>query len=564
MKSQRWASLEPLALAVCLLCCSGVTGQSVSGPAKELTKEQVSARLPAISGHVYRADTGAPLAKAVVTLNTTWAISNGRYPRAVTEDDGSYRFYDVQPNTYHAFAACEGFVKQDYSRDGTLEGKFLIVNSENPLQNIDFHLARAGIISGSVVDERDKAVPQIEVSAVRLVFSPGGLESPHRVQATETDEGGSFRLKGLEPGSYYVCVNGPNGKVLGNRTRGESYRETYYGNATSPAGAQLVRVVAGDETKDTRITVPAEKRYNITVRVSGPGQDGVPSRYSYQVFLEGRNQSSSTRGDGSITIPDIPPGDYTLVSTAWEVSTYVGQSSTAVHVVDADVQINVQVGGLGEVSGKAVLIGSETPSFAGIRLFMRSQEALNPSGFDASGRFFVTRVLPGHYTFELAGPAQPVYMKQIRCSGRDYTWQPITIESGQVLRDCEVALADDTGVVQGRVIAEASDLVVVLIPESIELRKVARYTLIAKTSPDGSFALPNVIPGDYLLFAVPQADDHYYFAMDFADRNRRAARRVSVKPRQRQGVELNPLPGRVSNNPTLKLQAKILDRYFAF
>ena len=343
MKSACWTGLAPLALALCLLGSLRVAAQGVPVQANETAKGQVSARAPLISGHVYRADTGAPLARIVVTLYTPIAISNGRYPRAETETDGSYRFYDVQPNTYHAFAACEGFVRQDYSRDGTLEGKFLTVNSENPLQNIDFHLALAGIISGSVVDERDKAVGEIEVSAVRLVFSPGGLESPHRVQVTQTDEGGSFRLKGLEPGSYYVCVNGPNGKVLGNRTRGESYRETYYGNATSPAGAQQVRVVAGDETKDTRITVPAEKRYNITARVSGPGQDGVPSRYSYQVYLEGRNHSSSTKADGSITIPDIPPGDYTLVSTAWEVSTYVGQGTAVVHVVNADVRVSISV-----------------------------------------------------------------------------------------------------------------------------------------------------------------------------------------------------------------------------
>ena len=86
-----------------------------------------------------------------------------------------------------------------------------------------------------------------------------------------------------------------------------------------------------------------EKRYNITARVSGPGQDGLTLRYSYQVQVEGRSHSSSTRDDGSITIPDIPPGDYTLVATAWEVSKYIAEGTAVVHVVDADVQVSISV-----------------------------------------------------------------------------------------------------------------------------------------------------------------------------------------------------------------------------
>jgi Carboxypeptidase regulatory-like domain len=117
MKSERWRSLGPLALALCLLVCLRVAGQSVPGQEKARTKEQISARLPAISGHVYRADTGAPLPRAVVTLYPPWAIGIGRYPRTETETDGSYRFDDVRPNSYTVVAACEGFVKETYSRD---------------------------------------------------------------------------------------------------------------------------------------------------------------------------------------------------------------------------------------------------------------------------------------------------------------------------------------------------------------------------------------------------------------------------------------------------------------
>ena len=277
MNSERWTSLRSLGLALCVLGCLQLTAQSTPGQAQENAKAQISGTLPAISGHIYRSDTGAPLARAVVTLYTLTAKSDGRYQSTETAIDGSYSFYDVPAKTYRVAATCEGFVRQDYSSDGTLTGKLLAINSENPLQNIDFHLAQAGVISGSIVDERDMPVGEIEVSAVQVVAAPGGFESARRIQEIQTDKQGSFHLSGLEPGSYYVCVNGPNGNQVPSRVTGRGYRETYYSNATSLSDAQQVRVIAGDETEDIRISVPAEKRFRITVVVSGPGQDGVPS-----------------------------------------------------------------------------------------------------------------------------------------------------------------------------------------------------------------------------------------------------------------------------------------------
>ena len=357
MNSERRISLGPLALALCLLGGSQLVAQGIPGQAQESATAKSSGSLPAISGHIYRTDTGAPLARAVVTLYTLTAKSDGRYQRTETTTDGSYSFNDVPAKTYTVAATCEGFVRQDYSSDGTLTGKFLAINSENPLQNIDFHLAEAGVISGSIVDERDLPVVEIEVSAVQVVATPGGFKSARRIQVTRTDKQGSFHLSGLEPGSYYVCVNGPNGNEIPSRVPGRGYRETYYSHAMSLSDAQQVRVFAGDETKDIRISVPAEKRYSITVSVSGTEQDGVPSRYRYQVQVEGRNHTGSTKDDQTFTIPDMPPGQYTLVATAWEDNAYVGQGTVAVQVVDADVEVNVRVGPFGKPNGKGLSVG---------------------------------------------------------------------------------------------------------------------------------------------------------------------------------------------------------------
>jgi len=49
-----------------------------------------------------------------------------------------------------------------------------------------------------------------------------------------------------------------------------------------------------------------------------------------------------------------------------------------------------------------------------------------------------------------------------------------------------------------------------------------------------------VIPGDYLLLAVPTDENETYFDIDFADRNQRDAERVSVKSGETKIVPLKP------------------------
>jgi hypothetical protein len=61
-----------------------------------------------------------------------------------------------------------------------------------------------------------------------------------------------------------------------------------------------------------------------------------------------------------------------------------------------------------------------------------------------------------------------------------------------------------------------------------------------KTNANGEYQISGVIPGDYLLFAVPLNDDHSYFSIDFADRNQADAERVNVKAGDTKTVSLKP------------------------
>jgi hypothetical protein len=96
-------------------------------------------------------------------------------------------------------------------------------------------------------------------------------------------------------------------------------------------------------------------------------------------------------------------------------------------------------------------------------------------------------------------------------------------------------LAADTATISGKVQKSSRKIVggvVVLIPESRGARQTERYTLRAETGASGQFQIWGVIPGNYFLFAVPPSDDQSYYALDFAERIRRNAKRVSIGPRE--------------------------------
>jgi hypothetical protein len=49
--------------------------------------------------------------------------------------------------------------------------------------------------------------------------------------------------------------------------------------------------------------------------------------------------------DGSYTIPDVPPGHYTLVTDAYSRANRLGEVETGFDVTNSDVTLRVKVGG---------------------------------------------------------------------------------------------------------------------------------------------------------------------------------------------------------------------------
>lgn len=400
---------------------------------------------PQVAGRVVRSDNGQPIERATVELERAHMLSsNGQYPTEITNKNGEYRFVaSVTPAAYRIRASAEGFVWQTYSRDGTVEGELQQIGETTHLHGIDFRLKREAVIRGILTGTSGESVGVgVFVAAVRKEEREQGKIRLRVVNTVKTDASGRFVFTKLESGTYFVCVNGPNG-LNAFPDAGGWYRETWYGNDGSAKDAKALILNEGEEQNDIHIKVEREQRYSVTVWPSGPESQPNPDRYS--VRIEGRSHTSRREPDGSYLIPGIPPGRYTLVSVAWLASEYQGEGDTTFDVTSGDVTLHVHVGGLGEIQGIVKSDGTQPKIPAGVMVGIESHEgAAQGSDVDAAGHFAFGRVLPGSYEFKLLKNPAGVVLRSVTCRGTGVSPDtPLRIGDRDKVKDCEAVLGTD-------------------------------------------------------------------------------------------------------------------------
>ena len=202
-----------MGLAVCHL--SGMTALArqlpVPIPASS-AQDPADQRLGEIRGRVFAADAEYPLAKATLSLRSTGAPPQDR-PRTVrTDGRGEYAFEDLEAGKYVLRARRSGYIPKNYGqktshsfrREGV--GTSLSVGSGQVLDGVDFHLIRAGVVEGRVVDQDNEPLERVRVmlSGNR---SLGGERRLLPFGRDETDDRGRFRIFGIPPGSYVLSAS---------------------------------------------------------------------------------------------------------------------------------------------------------------------------------------------------------------------------------------------------------------------------------------------------------------------------------------------------------------------
>jgi carboxypeptidase family protein len=494
----------------------------------------------AIHGRVVADDTGQPLRNAHIALEADAGVepvladAEGRF--TIAAPTGSRRLT----------VAKSGYAKADVM----------------PADGVEIRLARGGVITGRVVDDRGSPAPFVGVTAE--VLQRNGRVAPERAAIAETDDRGEYRLYGLAAGDYAVSAGGVR-IATGGGIGGQPGAPIYYAGVPVLRQAQPVHVAAGDEVGGIDLTLRyiADRPRNAsglivssasvraptappasepgppgTVRGRVTGPDGLPLP-RVRVALESSERlfspdSVQADDDGWFAFHDVAPGGY-LVSgempgylrmvpgqrTPWERGDLVTMGPDR---AEARVDLSLRRGDA--IVGRVVdeygdPVENVAMSVAAIRVVAgRPQLVAAPRAVsrvsgrtDDRGRYRIFGLAPGDYVVSASVGQRDVDRPTIDLPGYTRTYFPATLAANEAarveVRDGEDRLNVDIALVKGgtarlagRVIGANGEPTTATVSLAPSYRSGGVATGVRSAKADGVFEFTDLPPGEYVVQAA--------------------------------------------------------------
>ena len=478
-----------------------------------------------IRGRVFAADTGKPVAGAIVTLVDTRATNpterQGRWIR--TDADGRWEAQDLRPGAYMLSASKAGYLKIEYGQKRPFErGKSLELGAGQLLDKVDLALPRGGAMTGRVFDEFGDAAAGVLVRALRQRYVNGRRELTPLAESLEglasgggdiTDDLGQFRVYGLSPGDYYVSASfNPPGEAAS----AIGYPPVYYPGTPTAGEARRIRIGLGEESQNINVTL-VSARYAV---VSGTVLNslGAPASASIQLVttdpVAGEPVSPGrTASNGTFALRAVPPGEYRL--NVYDVRPAAGApefASIPVSITGEDVTTLTVGTAPGATASGRVLFEDGPPvsaplfvrsmtTVAGAPTFSNTSAGMNPDRtFELSG-------LAGRQTFRTGALPEGWFFKSVTHEGVDITDTGYDFRAGQRVSDLEIRLTRRatslSGTVQDARGDVVSDYTVVAFSTNPD-RWGYQTRFIRSSRPDqsGKFTIRALPPDEYFVVAL--------------------------------------------------------------
>jgi hypothetical protein len=314
---------------------------------------------------------GNPVPGVVVTARLLISSPQPITPlRAATDTEGRYRFAGLAAGQYTVTPLAPGFAAPTEGTIG-LSGKSVTLREGETAEDVDFAIARGGVITGRVTDANGRPVIEESVRVTRLDERGHQLPfffSNSILSLNQTDDRGIYRLFGLPPGRYLASAGSasPDGQVTypGGRA---PYLCTYHPNVTDPAKATILEVTAGSETGNADITLAPRpglsEFYAVTGRIldAETGQPLPLIEFYVSPLRPGERSLESSltaRSDeqGGFRIERVAPGRYGI-KVKENATDYFGNPSIFGNQVSTVFEVRD-----GDVSGVVTLEGIRDPA----------------------------------------------------------------------------------------------------------------------------------------------------------------------------------------------------------
>ena len=514
-----------------------------------------------IEGTVVDAVSGQPLRGAEVRLRgfTPGATAPvAQSASAGTDANGRFVFEGLTAGRFRLMASHDGYLDDNRGTPGLLRGKMLTVAPGQHANDIVIRLVPNGAIAGHITNEAGKPLRGVSVLAMKSSY-PRGHRELHDVAHAATDEAGEYRLPGLAPGKYYIRAKPPH-SLKAKLGSDKAYVPLYYPAVSDQSRAMALVLRAGEELAGIDMNFVPVHTVHIRGRVIN-GLTALPSKAAEVTLLSDQGEttfSSQSLSAGGFDFQGVPPGSYVLVAqqsgSAREPKTLWGR--TAIEVGDSDVDHaevvvspGVDVSGRIRVDGAAAAdVGKDIGNMVGI---LDLQEAsslasltpdIDSASVKADGSFIFREIPEGSYGIEFHPIPAGLYLKS--SGAADALETGITVSRGHAPPPLELVLSAGAGRIDGTVESDDQPVPaasVVLVPDG-KRRAQPNYYRQAMSDQMGRFAMRNVAPGDYILFAWEQIERGAYMDPDFLGQYEDRGKAVHVEEGGRLNVQLDIIP----------------------
>jgi hypothetical protein len=445
---------------------------------------------------------------------------------SVTDAEGRYRFTGVAAGRYTVSTSAPLFVDPEIDHNGQ-SGRLVTLDSNEDVEEIDFALARGGVITGRVTDSEGQPVISLPVMLLKVVDGrPGQGYRTSDLQMMSTDDRGIYRIYGVLPGRYVVKVGSPSNinRATTGGGRYPSYAETYHPDTKDYSKASIVEVTAGGEASGIDIKVGMIKKvYTATGRmVDGETGKPVPNNwYGISLGKSGRPVmmgNNRTNANGEFKIELAEPARVTIYPSSNGENNLAGEPFSFDLTSEKVTGLEIKLRRAQTISG--VIIAEESnsagvaPKFSGLRLTAR---LISPGSspynnlsvkIREDGSFIVGGIVAGKALFYISASepgARRPWLVRVERNGVDQS-QGIEIAEGESISDLRLVVAYGNAVVRGQVKIEGGSLGATKL--YVSFRHTSTTTLFGGADLDarGRFVIEGLPDGEYHLTVGPARD----------------------------------------------------------
>ncbi|MEP6918401.1 MAG: carboxypeptidase-like regulatory domain-containing protein [Acidobacteriota bacterium] len=473
----------------------------------------------AINGRIAAADSGMPLRRAKVSLET----GNPLESRETTTDlDGRYEFTDLAAGQYRVSASKGSYVPLEYGQRKAFErGNPIDLTEGQVAQKVDITLPRGGVITGVLLDDVGDPAVGVRMTAMRQQYRDGKRALVSIGRAVETNDVGQYRLYGLASGSYFLGALPSTANTAIPLFNSPSGAPTYYPGTVSEMEAQRVTVQPAQERTLPDFTLVPSR----AVKVTGTATNATGGPVQMVMIMSTSQMSGSNpmpgmkmgavKPDGSFQLTNVAPGEYMIMATSNAGSGDQEISATPLTVAGEDITgVTLHTTSGFRATGQIMFEQGVPPagvSPAALTL-MAAPSSSVMTGTMARGTIrddwtFEIKGLAGQRLFRF-GPGLPSgWMIQSVFQGQtDLTDKPldVTEDVDRVL----ITLTNRPARISGRVVDDrgkpVTDCSVVIFPDDAALWPPASTLYLRRLRPgdDGTFKTENLPAATYLVVAI--------------------------------------------------------------